>query len=62
MSSKSTNYQTTMEVIIMYRVFNRITGTAKQFKSRKAARTYADKTDFNYGAVICSVSLLSGGN
>lgn len=39
----------------MYSVYNRITGATIEFKSRKVASNYADRMDFNYGAVICTV-------
>lgn len=42
----------------MYQTHNRITGVTKLFKSRKAARNYADRIDLAYGAIICSVCMV----
>lgn len=43
----------------MHQAHNRITGITKLFKSRKAARNYADKTDNQYGCIICSVRMVA---
>lgn len=40
---------------IGYEVFNRNTGKVKTYKTSNAAYNAADKIDYAYGAVICTV-------